>query len=336
MVAVTGANGLLGNFILKKFMDEKVPAVGLKRENSDLSFVDANAKKLEWRTANVNDSNSLIEAFKGIDTVVHAAALVSFDPRAKKKIYDTNVEGTRNVVNACLTAGIKRMILISSVAALGRKKGQTEINEDSQWTDSELNSDYANSKYLSELEAFRGQEEGMSISIVNPSIILAPANANKSSARVFDYVMKGRSFYVDGDINYVDARDVAEIVFKLYQEKITGEKFIASAGQVPLKNLMEQIATRLGKKSPSIRINPRLLQFAAWLEEIRCRITGAEAMISRQSVKMPKEKFRYQNEKSINRLKMQYRPLAETLDWCCEHYQRHLLQTNGNSKIDID
>lgn len=321
MIAVTGANGLLGNFILKKFTDEKITVVGVKRENSDLSFVDSEVKNLEWRNANLNDSNSLIDAFKGVDVVVHAAAMVSFDPRAKRKIYNTNVEGTRNVVNACLTLGIKRMILISSVAALGRKKGQTVITEEAQWTDSDLNSDYANSKYLSELEAFRGQEEGMTVSIVNPSIILAPANATKSSAKVFDYVLKGRSFYSEGDVNYVDGRDVADLVFKLYREKISGERFIANAGQIPLKDLMDQIANRLGTKPPSIKINPRLLQLAAWLEEIRCRITGAEAMISRQSVKMPKEKFVYQNQKSINRLKMEYRPLAETLDWCCNYYK---------------
>jgi dihydroflavonol-4-reductase len=336
MVAVTGANGLLGNFIIKKFMDEKVAAIGVKRENSDLSFVDEDVKRLEWRNADLNDSNSLIDAFQGVDVVVHAAALVSFDSRAKRKIYNTNVEGTRNVVNACLTLGIKRMILISSVAALGRKKGQTEINEEAQWTDSDLNSDYATSKYLSELEAFRGQEEGMDISIVNPSIILAPANANKSSARVFDYVLKGRSFYIEGDINYVDARDVGEVVFRLYQEKIKGERFIASAGPISLKDLMDQIASRLGKKSPSIKVNTHVLQIAAWLEELRCRITGAEAMISRQSVKMPKEKFVYQNQKSINRLKMEYRPLAETLDWCCDYYKTHLLQTNVNNKVDIN
>src|SRR5690242_7158980 len=124
MVAVTGANGLLGNFILKKFIEEKVTVIGLKRENSDLSFVDEVVKKTSWRSASLSDSNSLIEAFKGSEVVVHAAALVSFDPRAKRKIYETNVEGTRNVVNACLTLGIQRLILVSSVAALGRKKGQ--------------------------------------------------------------------------------------------------------------------------------------------------------------------------------------------------------------------
>ncbi len=321
MIAITGANGLLGNFILKKFMDEKVPAIGLKRINSDLSFIDEDLRNIEWRNADINDSNTLLESLKDVDTVIHAAAVVSFDARAKEKIYNTNVEGTRNVVNACLSLGVRHLIFISSVAALGRKKGQTEIDETNQWTESDLNSDYAKSKYLSELEVFRGQEEGLKISIVNPSVILAPANANKSSAQVFQYVQKERPFYVDGDINYVDVRDVAEMVFKLYSEKITGEKFIGSAGQVALKELMDQIAIRLNKKSPYIKINSSLLQVAAWIEEMRCRITGSEAVISRQSVKMPKEKFVYRNEKSINRLKIKYRPLAETLDWCCNHYK---------------
>lgn len=321
MIAITGANGLLGSFILKKFQEENIQAVGLKRASSDLSLIQNSQKNAEWRNADVNDSTSLLESLKGMDTVIHSAAVVSFDPRAKNKIYNTNVEGTRNLVNACLSVGVGHLIFISSVAALGRKKGQIEINETNQWAESDLNSDYAKSKYLAELEVFRGQEEGLNISIVNPSVILAPSNSNKSSAQIFKYVIKERSFYVDGDINYVDVRDVAEIVFKLYHEKITGEKFIASAGQIGLKDLMDQIAHRLGKKSPSIKISPNLVHAAAWLEEMRCRLTGSEAVISRQSVKMPKEKFVYQNEKSVNQLKMNYRPLAETLDWCCNHYK---------------
>src|SRR5262245_31469532 len=101
MVAITGANGLLGNFILKKFIDEKTSVVALKRQGSDLSFIADGLKDVEWRNADVQDSTSLIEALKNIDTVIHAAAVVSFDPRAKERIYKTNVEGTRNVVNAC-------------------------------------------------------------------------------------------------------------------------------------------------------------------------------------------------------------------------------------------
>jgi len=327
MVAITGANGLLGNFILKKFVSEKIPVVGLRRTNSDTTHLDSSSLGAEWREADVTNSLVLTDALKNIDTVIHAAAVVSFDPRAKERIFQTNVIGTQNVVDTCLALGIPRMIFISSVAALGRKKGMVEIDEKNKWVDSDLNSDYAKSKYLAELEVFRGREEGLSISIVNPSVILSTANPNKSSAQLFKYVNDERSFYSDGYLNYVDARDVADIVFKIYEHKIDGEKFIANAGSIDLKGLISKIAIRLNKKEPSIKINPRLLMTAAWLEEMRCKLTGAEALISRQSAKMPGEKFIYRNKKSIDRLNMVYRPLEETLDWCCEYY-RNAFTTN--------
>jgi nucleoside-diphosphate-sugar epimerase len=322
MIAVTGANGLLGNFIVKKFISEHIPVIGLRRISSGMPRHDHLAPEAEWREADVTNSLSLAEAFRGADTVIHAAAVVSFDRRAKERIFQTNVTGTQHVVNACLALGIPRLIFISSVAALGRKKGVKEINEENKWVDSDLNSNYAKSKYLAELEVYRGQEEGLSISIVSPSVILSTANPDKSSAQIFKYVQQEKPFYTDGNVNYVDARDVADLIYKIYRNPISGEKYIASAGHIDLKELMIKIATRLKKKEPSIKINTGLLQVAAWLEEMRCQLTGTEALISRQSVKLPGEKFIYQNQKSINHLNMMYRPLEETLDWCCGYYKK--------------
>ncbi|HEV8512348.1 MAG TPA: NAD-dependent epimerase/dehydratase family protein, partial [Cyclobacteriaceae bacterium] len=316
-----------GNSILRKLISEKIPVVGLRRTNSNTLPSMNLSREVEWRETDVNNSLSLAEALKNIDTVIHTAAVVSFDPRAKERIFQTNVIGTQNVVNACLALGIPRLIFISSVAALGRKKGITEINEENKWIDSDLNSDYAKSKYLAELEIYRGQEEGLSVSIVNPSVILAAANPNKSSAQIFKYVNDERLFYTDGHINYVDARDVADVIFKIYENKSAGEKFIANAGTINVKELISKIAIRLDKKEPSIKINPKLLLAAAWLEEMRCKFAGTEALISRQSVKTSREKFIYQNHKSINRLNMAYRPLDETLDWCCQYY-REAFTTN--------
>jgi dihydroflavonol-4-reductase len=322
MIAITGANGLLGSFIATKFVSEKIPLIGLKRINTDISHLAHVSQGVEWREADVTNSLSLTEALLNADTVIHTAALVSFDPRAKERIFQTNVLGTQNVVNACLALGIPRLIFISSVAALGRKKGMKEIHEENKWVDSDLNSDYAKSKYLAELEVYRGQEEGLSISIVNPSVILSAGNPNKSSAQIFKYVHQERLFYAEGNINYVDVRDVADMIYKIHENSISGEKYIANAGTIDLKELMTKIAIRLEKRVPSIKINLRLLQAAAWVEELRSKITGAEVLISRQSVKMPGEKFIYQNQKSINRLNMAYRPLEETLDWCCGHYKK--------------
>src|SRR6185369_4946688 len=141
MIAITGANGLLGNSILRKLIAEKISVVGLKRANSDLSEFLRTSNDVEWREADVTNSLSLTDALQNVDTVIHTAAVVSFDPRAKERIFKTNVIGTQNVVDVCIDLRIQRLIFISSVGALGRKKGIIEINEENKWVDSDLNSD---------------------------------------------------------------------------------------------------------------------------------------------------------------------------------------------------
>lgn len=319
MIAITGANGLLGSYLLRKLVSERVPVIALRRKDSDLSQI-KDLKEVTWREVDILNPVSLQEAFKDITTVIHTAAHVSFNPRLIKKIMEVNVAGTQNVVNACLSMRIPRLIHISSVAALGRKKGMIEIDETARWIESDLNTDYAKSKYLAELEAWRGAEEGLSVSVINPSVILAPTDWSKSSAQLFQYVWKEKRFYSDSKINYVDVRDVVETVWQVYSRNISGEKFIASAGSIPIKILFDKIASRFQKKPPSIRIHPHILGTAALLEELRSRLVGSEPLITRQSAKVTKESFYFQNYKAIRQLAVSFRNLDETLDWCCQHY----------------
>jgi nucleoside-diphosphate-sugar epimerase len=208
MIAITGGNGLLGSFIIRELINTNQPFVAFKRNNSDISLLRDVSEKITWRDADVLDPVSLNEALNDITHVIHAAAIVSFNPRDAKKIYNVNVLGTRNITNACLNAGVRRFVHISSVAALGRQKDQTIIDEQNKWIDNPLNSTYAESKYYAELEVFRAQEEGLSTVIINPSVILAPTDWTRSSAQLFKYVYDEKSFYIDGSLNYVDVRDV--------------------------------------------------------------------------------------------------------------------------------
>src|SRR5215203_5284609 len=152
MVAVTGANGLLGSFIVRELIARNQPFVALKREGSDTSLLSDVADKVTWRNGDVLDQVQLEEALEGVSSVIHTAAVVSFNPRRASFVMDINVQGTRNVINECQAKGVSRFVHISSVAALGRQKGQKVINESNQWVDSPLHSVYAESKYLSELE----------------------------------------------------------------------------------------------------------------------------------------------------------------------------------------
>lgn len=320
MIAVTGANGLLGSFIIRELIHQNLPFVAFKRPDSDVTLLSDVAASITWRNASVTDAVTLEEGLEGVSQVIHAAAIVSFDPRDKRKMFDTNVDGTRNVVNACLAKNIKKLVHISSVAALGRVKGQEVITEKSKWIDSPLNSTYAQSKYAAELEVFRGIEEGLDATILNPSVILAPANWYKSSAKLFRYVWKQNKFYIDNDLNFVDVRDVATVAVKMLKAEFSGERFTVSAGRIPIHEFFRGIATRFGKKAPAVKVNRRALNLIAWLEKVRSGILGGEPLITRETARLSNTHFLYANDKLRQKLNFQFRSLDETLDWCCRYY----------------
>jgi len=317
MIAVTGANGLLGSHLLKRLAFENVPVIAIKKPDSAVHYL-GDSNNIEWRDADVLDNESLIEAMKGATTVIHAAGLVSFNPRLRNKIIEVNKDGTKNVVNACLHIQAEHLIHVSSIAAIGRQRGIHQITEESKWVDGELNTDYAESKYLAELEVWRAHEEGLKVSIINPSIILAPPEHTKSSAQLFHYVLKEKLFYTEGQLNFIDVRDVVELIWQMHSKKIHGERFIANGGHTTFKDLFFQIASRFKKRPPSIKMPASVLATLAVLEEVRSRITGSEPLITRQSTKLAKEFFYYSNEKAVNQFNFQFRTLENTLDWCCK------------------
>lgn len=326
MIAVTGATGLLGSKITQQLAEDSIPFFGIKRSSSNTSLLGV----MEWREADLLDVSSLMEAMQGATLVIHTAALVSFNAKDGDLLYRINVEGTRNIVNTCLSLGIPRLIHISSVAALGRHKGVNDIDENNKWVDNKLNSEYAESKYLAELEVFRGQEEGLKIDIINPSIILAQSDWNKSSSQLFKYAWQSKPFYTEGAVNYVDVRDVVNMIMLLINREASGQRIISNGGSVTLLELLSQMAGHFNKKAPWIKVPKPLVATVAHLESIRSWLTRTEPMVTPQSARSAQEKFFYNNKKAITELGMQFRTLNETLEWCCPYYQQ--LQTATTNK----
>lgn len=320
MIAVTGANGLLGSFIIRRLIEINEPFIALKRKGSDTSLLQDINEKITWFDADVTEPVSLHEAFGKATKVIHAAAVVSFNPRDKSRIYDVNVDGTKNVVDACLANNIQRLLHVSSVAALGREKGQDFIDETNKWADSPINSTYGQSKYLGELQVFRGQEEGLSTVIVNPSLILAPADWNKSSAQLFKYVWSQRPYYIQGSLNYVDVRDVSKAVIELLHSPIENERFILNAGSVPYDEFFKNIAKRFNRKPPYIKLSKKLLHVVAQIERVRSWILNSEPLLTRETARLADAHFHYSNKKIIKTLNFQFQSIDQTLQWCCDYY----------------
>ena len=322
MIAVTGANGLLGSFIVRKLIQEQKSFVAIKRAGSDTSLLQDVADKIQWRTADVLNPLMLSDALEGCTQVIHSAAVVSFNPWQADNVLEINSIGTRNIVNACFHQNIKRLVHISSVAALGRQKEQTIIREDNKWVENPLNSVYADSKYKAELEVFRGQEEGLNTVILNPSVILAPADWNRSSAKLFRYVWHQRPFYIDASLNYVDVRDVASCAYQLLQSNFEAERFIVSAGNISFKNFFEKTANKFDVKPPSVRLSKSIVKSVARFERIRTWFTRSEPLITRETAQLVGAQFLYDNKKIKNNLNFEFQTLDNTLEWCCDYYNR--------------
>lgn len=322
MIAVTGANGLLGSFIVRKLLQEQKAFVALKRNDADTSLLFDVSDKIRWRNADIQDPIALAEAFTGCTSVIHTAAIVSFNPNRADEVMEINVEGTRNVVNVCLEKNIEYLVHVSSVAALGRQRGQTLIREENKWVENPMNSVYANSKYRAELEVFRGGEEGLKILIVNPSVILAPADWNRSSAKLFKYVWNQKPFYINAFLNYVDVRDVAACIFQLMERNYSGERIVLNAGNISFKTFFKKIADHFHVQPPSLKLSKNILNIVSMLEGWRTWLFGSEPLITRETAQLAETEFVYDNEKVKNILNFEFQTIDNTLEWCCTFYSK--------------
>ncbi len=317
MVFITGANGLLGSFICRALLLAGYEVRALKRANSNLDLVEDIKDQVEWVEGDILDLMGIEKQLECVDTVIHCAALVSYNKKDKQALYKTNVEGTANIVNACINAGISKILYISSIATIGKKNHQYESDESTQWNGAGRASEYAITKYLAELEVWRGGTEGLKPIILNPSVILGPGSLNKSSTKIFKYILDENPFYTKGYINYIDVRDVADITVQLLKKNIHSERFIVNAGSITYQNLFIKIASFFHKKAPWIKVHPGLIKFIIWFDKLISWLFRKETLLGEDLSGVANNRHMYNNAKVQKIMNYNFRKIDDTISWTC-------------------
>ncbi|WP_342082964.1 NAD-dependent epimerase/dehydratase family protein [Dyadobacter sp. OTU695] len=319
-VLITGATGLVGSAVARKFLSENHEVFALVRPGADKRLLAVDHPKLNWVEGDILDILSLEKAIEQVDYVVHTAAVVSFVPRDRKMMYKVNAEGTANVVNVCLKYKTQKLVHVSSIAAIGRpdkrKQAGTQalvLNEEQRWEDSPENSEYAKTKHMAELEVWRGIAEGLSAVIVNPTLILGEGDWEKSSTQIFRYVYREKPFYTEGIANVVDVKDVAEIVYRLAGSDIAGERFLLNAGSISYHNLFNMIADKMNRKRPSFKVGPGLAGVIWRVEALRTWLLGTKPLITKETAQSAARKITYDNTKVRKALDFQFQSIEETV-----------------------
>jgi nucleoside-diphosphate-sugar epimerase len=334
MILVTGATGILGSHILYGLASEGKPVRALYRDkratektrkifNFYVGEDDSFFSRIEWVQADINDFYSLGNALDGVSHVYHAAGMVSFNDRDKKKLKRVNTDGTANMVNACLEAGNVSLCHVSSIATLGEPEDEKTISEDIIWNRGHAASAYAISKHRGEMEVWRGINEGLNAVIVNPSVIIGPGMWTGPGKELFNTIQKGLKFYPRGSSGYVDVRDVARIMITLSENGIYGERFILNAGNMSNKDFINLLAENLGKKGPQIEISDFMARTAVIAEYIRAFITAGKPRITLLTLTIAAEELYYSNKKISEKLHIDFIPIEQSLQEAANLYFKY-------------
>ncbi|AEM70038.1 NAD-dependent epimerase/dehydratase [Allomuricauda ruestringensis DSM 13258] len=330
MILVTGGTGLIGSHLLFHLIanGNKVRSNFRTQESLDKVhkvfgyYADDPShliEQIDWVQADITDVGGLDSLFDGVEYVYHCAALISFDPKDFKILERTNVEGTANVVNLSLKHGVKKLCYVSTIAAIGPSIKEKEVTEENEWSEAKA-SVYGITKYEAELEVWRGSQEGLSIVIVNPGVVIGPGFWKSGSGSFFTYASKEKMYFIPGGTGFVTITDVIDAMTKLMDSNVHTERFILVNQNMTYEKMFRKIAPQLGVAPPTKEVSKFMLEcFWRW-DWVRSNVFGKRRKLSKSVAKGLYRQKKYSNEKIKSELGFTFEDMDKALAFCCDKF----------------
>lgn len=248
---VTGATGFIGGFLTKKLLHSGHEVRILRRKNSDLS--ELQDLPLKQAIGDITNLESLCLAVEGVHCVFHLAGKIAYSKRERASMEAINVQGTKNVLQACREKGIQKLVHISSVVAVGSGFNQEALlNEKSPYNMKKFDLGYFETKKAAEdLVIKECRDRDFDAVIVNPSVVYGPGDVRKSSRKLPLKIAKGEfPFYSMGGISVAYVEDVVEGICQAWKKGRKGERYILGGENLKLKEVFDLIATETGVHPP--------------------------------------------------------------------------------------
>lgn len=313
MILVTGAAGHLGNVLVRELVDQGKTVRALVLPGEDRQSIENLG--IEIVEGNILDKASVVQAMQGVEAVFHMAALVAISPGSEALLRRVNVEGTRNMLDAAKTCGIKRFIYTSSIHALARPPIGTVIDETQPFDVNNPAGMYDSTKAEASLEVMKAVNEGLNAVIVCPTGVIGPYDYRRSELgeMFISWMKKTGSIVVEGAFDFVDVRDVAKGHILALTRGKPGHTYILGGTRVQVKFLVRMVKKLVGAYSPIIVLPPKLANFAAVLAEKYYKMTHTRPKFTRYSLETLASNSDISSDKARQELGYQPRSLAETL-----------------------
>lgn len=275
---VLGATGFIGANVARDLLAAGYHVRGLRRASSDLRAVDGVADRIEWATGDLYDRASLVDAMRGMDSVVHAAAYYPVSGLDVGESMRRAATQMRNVLAAAREARVRRLVYTSSLTTIGPSKEPGRLaDERDRYLPGSIPSAYCEAKWAMELEALAAVGRGLDVVIVNPTIVLGPWDAKPTSGRLVTVVANGQlPFFVQAKVNVVDARDVAAGHRLALEKGSSGERYLLGNENVWMSELFQSIAREAGSHPPMADVPIRAVRAVSYATELAAK-AGFEA-----------------------------------------------------------
>jgi dihydroflavonol-4-reductase len=320
-VLVTGATGFLGSHVARLLVERGRRVRVLVRPGNESRQLDG--LTVERAMGDLRDRESLVKAAEGVEAVYHVAADYRLWARNPGAIYESNVAGTRNLLQAARKAGVKRFVYTSTVATVAVPHGDSLPNERTVTSLEQMIGHYKRSKWLAEQEALSAAKAGMPVVIVNPTTPVGPGDAKPTPTgrTIVDFLNGRMPAYVETGLNWVPVEDAAAGHLLAAERGAVGERYILGGENLTLKQVLDMLARFSDRPGPQVRLPHAVALAAGYGDAAISRLLGREPRIPLEGVRMARHSMFVDAGKAREALGFVAGPVASALERAVRWYQ---------------
>lgn len=319
---VLGATGFIGGAIAASLHEAGIEARGLTRGRTRRAVT---AAPIEWVHGDLRDPASLSRAFDGARFVVHAAGHYPRTGLDRDATTARAVGEMRNVLAAARSAGVERLVYVSSLSTLGAPPaGRALVDERDHYVPGSVADAYFDAKWAMESEVMRAVVEGLDAVVVNPTVVLGPGDVKPTSGVVLVALARKRlPVVLDARVNVVDARAVATATVAAIAKGRRGERYVLGGANTTMKDLAAQAAAILGVPAPTREVPYEAALAASFASEVAARLLGRAPTIPLEFVHMLRHARHVDSAKASKELGLPATNLGRCLGDAVEWFRAH-------------
>lgn len=321
-ILVTGGTGFVGSQLVAALVRRGDTVRVLRRKSS--SLVALEGLPVEHCLGDILDPAAVRAAVAGCDVVFHVAALASYWRARRDDVYRVNVEGTRVVMEACLQAGVPRVVHTSSVAAIGIRPDRQPADEDTPFDTLSTTFAYADSKHRAEAEVQRAVAKGLDAVIVNPAVVIGAGDHYLISGSIVIEMNRGRvPGNPPGGMCVVDVDAVVQGHLAAAERGRTGERYILGGENLSHRQVAEIVAEVVGRRAPALDLPRWALGPAATIVDAFNRINPRPPVVSGEQIRLSAIDFYFDSSKAAGELGLPILPFRGAVKKAFDWYQRY-------------